>query len=124
MSKFLVNKSSAILGLFQGAINIPIGGYTEVADDQAEHADVIQCKTRGWLDIEDTAPDNLAPEGVKPAAIVTENDKMKGSLTPPGKQAPLEAEPVPVPEVQEAAVETTEAPVVEEVKTATKAKKA
>jgi hypothetical protein len=108
MSKFLVNKSSGIIGLFEGRVNIAIGGYAEVADEQAEHADVIQCKTRGWLEITDSVTGEASPEGSKPTPIVIENDKLKGSLTPPVKQEPL-APAAPVVEeapAEEVAVET------------------
>lgn len=113
MSKFLVNKSSGILSLLEGRIQIPIGGHIETSDEQAEHADIISSKVRGWLEVSDVAP-GTDPAGVVLPAIVTENDKLKGSLTPPLQAKTVEAVPEEV---------VTEAPVAEEKPATTKAKK-
>lgn len=112
MSKFLLNRSAGNVGLVEGRILIPIGGFTEIADEHAEHPDIIDAKRRGWVEILDSAPgDNPAGPGLPP--VETENDKLKGSLTPPKKEAAVET---PVEEVAE---QKEEAPA-EEVKPAAK----
>jgi hypothetical protein len=118
MSKFLTNKTAAHVSLLEGRVFIPQGGHTEISDEQAEHSEIIDVKNRGWVSISAEEPGTPA-EGTPLVPLVMENEKLKGSLTPPGKP-----EAVPVPEVVvEVAVEVAPevAPAAPEV--AVKAKK-
>lgn len=106
MSKFLINKSHAVISLRNNTIVIGIGGNTVISDADADDRDIIDAVRRGWIDMIDEAPAVAEPFTPK---LEFENAKPQGSLTIPGKEStetPVEA---PKEEVkkEEAPVEPT-----------------
>ena len=81
MSKYIHNKSTAIVSLIDRKIEIPIGGKISVTDQEASHEDVIHAVRKGWISVEGVKSSSAAPAA--PAGITLAKDEMKGSTTIP-----------------------------------------
>lgn len=99
MSKFLANKIASKVSLLEGKILLEEGAVKTITDQEAEHPEIIEAQRRGWVTINDN---QVASEVVAKPEIKFENESMKGSLTPPGKEAKVEEPKVEVPAETEA----------------------
>lgn len=109
MSKFILNKLASHLSILGNSFQIPSGGHVELGDDLAASPELTNLINLGYLGLSDTEPGTPA-SGTPLKPIELENDKLKGSITPPSKAAVQE--PVEV--------KVVEAPVPEDVKVAEK----
>lgn len=83
--KYIINKTDSNVSLVDSRFLVPKGGWIDVNEEVATHADVIDAKRKGWVEIQDYAP-GTAAEGPK-VDIKFQNDALKGSALPPGVEA-------------------------------------
>lgn len=57
MAKFLINNGVSNIGLMEGKLLVPIGGYIEVSDSEAENDHVQEALRRGWVKLGLQRPD-------------------------------------------------------------------
>ncbi len=83
MAKYLINKLKTHLSVADNRVFVPLGGWKELNDGEADHPETIEAVRKGWAELTEKKPKPF--EEYEPTFEIAESPSA-GSLAYPKKE--------------------------------------